>query len=104
MKVDRRTFFVSATGTAALGVGVGRAGRRRGRSSFAVAQQGSSQRLIPEALRERANADAEFQIVARHWDARVRLNSGGPSQDVLLRDGKVVGVDAGNSTAADVTI
>jgi pimeloyl-ACP methyl ester carboxylesterase len=41
------------------------------------------------ALRERINADGEFRIAARYWDARVRLDIGETPFDVTIRNGTV---------------
>ena len=44
-------------------------------------------------LRDRVNSDAEWQIAARHWSARLRLDLGDESRCLRVADGRVEAVD-----------
>jgi hypothetical protein len=45
--------------------------------------------IDPHAFINRANADGEFLVAARYWDARLRLEIGDRPYDVLVQAGKI---------------
>jgi hypothetical protein len=53
----------------------------------------------------RANEDGEFRILARFWNATIRLELGDVHMGVVVRDGVLAGVDPwGGRVASDLTI
>jgi pimeloyl-ACP methyl ester carboxylesterase len=71
----------------------------------AYAQSGSAGGFDVAAFRDRANADGEFLLKARYWDAHVRLEMGDRPYTVTVQNGRVAGVESsGAPGAADVRI
>lgn len=61
--------------------------------------------ISAEIVRDRANTDGEFQLMARHWDGRLRLEMGVQRYDVVLRAGKIAEFTRGDENAqSDVKI
>jgi pimeloyl-ACP methyl ester carboxylesterase len=85
MEIDRRAFMASL-GEAAVAINFLES------SAFALApdQQAPPAGFDPRALRTRANADGEFLLKARYWDAHLRVEIGDHPYDVLVQAGKVV--------------
>ena len=56
-------------------------------------------------LGKRANDDGEFRLLARFWNASIRIELGGEHVRLALRDGVVAGIEPwGGRTACDLTI
>ena len=101
MSVNRRTFMVRAGG-AAVGLSVTFAERpatARVPASASAAAQSALEGFDPQALSTRVNADPEFGIVAREWDALVQLGIDDYHYGVAVRNGRVVDVAPAGSTA-----
>lgn len=58
------------------------------------------------ALRRRANADGEFRLHARFWNARIRVGSGAATTSIEIRHGEVHGIEPWNPAwfGADLNI
>jgi pimeloyl-ACP methyl ester carboxylesterase len=102
MEIGRREFLASVGSAAAVASVVFSEGCADGKD--VSAHQGGPG-LDPAAFRDRAAADGEFQVAARYWDARVRLDIGGQAYDMVLARGRVTEFGPTIGTmAADVTI
>lgn len=56
-------------------------------------------------LGRRANEDGEFRLLARFWNASVRIEAGAEHVRVAMRDGVVAGIEPwGGRAASDLTI
>ncbi len=60
--------------------------------------------IDPTRIRDAANADPEFQIAARHWDAVLRIDAGAEVHLLQVRAGEAVEADPGAAFAFDVRI
>jgi len=99
MDIDRRTFMVSLGGAAAVHSLASPAG------AMPLVQQSGRGAVDYGAVRDRANADGEFLLKARYWDARLLVDVGGDRHDVIIRSGRIA--DVAPATAggdADVRI
>ena len=105
MSVNRRTFMLRAGG-AAVGLSVTFAERPaagRAPASAPTAAQPALAGFDPRALSTLANADPEFGIAAREWDALVQLGIDDNNYAVSIRNGRVVEV-APESSSADFDV
>ena len=106
MTIDRRQFMTSMGGAAAAAHALASSACNEATVTSAgsaqpVAVPGFDARTLPG----RINADAEFQLKARYWDALVRLKIDDRPYDVRLRAGKVVEiVPSSESVKADIVI
>jgi hypothetical protein len=59
-----------------------------------------------QALRDRANADGEFRLHARFWNARLRIVCDTTATGIEMRDGAVAGIEPWNPAwfGADIVI
>src|SRR5229473_3592610 len=85
MEIDRRAFMANLGAAAA-------ALRLMESPAFTLplVQQAPPAGFDRRALRARANADGEFLLKARYWDAHLRVEIGDHPYDVLVQAGKVV--------------
>src|SRR5712691_9634989 len=106
MTIDRRQFLTSMGGAAAAAHALASSACNEATVTSAgsaqpVAVPGFDARTLPG----RINADAEFQLKARYWDALVRLKIDDRPYDVRLRAGKVVEiVPSSESVKADTEL
>jgi pimeloyl-ACP methyl ester carboxylesterase len=78
--------------------------RRLGVADVA-AQPAAAGPIDADALRDRANADGEFRLSARFWNARLRVAVGDSGFQMSVRDGQIDAIGADTAAAsADVTI
>ena len=89
MAISRRTFMTSVGGAAA--VGLVKTNAAAGENAPASAELAG---FDPAALRDSANADGEFRLAAREWDADVRLGIGDYAYNVVVAGGRVTDVHA----------
>ena len=94
MGMNRRAFMVRAGG-GAVGLSVTFAERpatARVPAGGAAAAQSELEGFDPQALSTRVNADPEFGLAAREWDALVQLGIDDHHYGVSVRNGRVVEV------------
>ena len=90
MEIDRRTFMTTVGGAVAAANWIGsEACSTRENVSAAGLQHVGAGTIDPKAFLNRANADGEFLVAARYWDARLRLEIGDRPYDVLIQAGKI---------------
>lgn len=105
MSVNRRTFMLRA-GRAAVGLSVTfaeRPARARVPAGMSTSAQSALEGFDPRALSARVNADPEFGLAAREWDALVQLGIDDHHYGVSVRNGRVVEV-APASPGADFDV
>ena len=96
MSMHRRTFLAGLGGVAAAAE-VGRAGG-------GTPQAAELPDFDPAAFLARANADGEFRVTARFWNARVRMEIGDAALDAVVRDGRLHDVGPAAGPEPDVRI
>lgn len=97
MKTGRRNFVAALLGTPAM------ASIRL--EAFGVEPpQARTAATVAQVLGARLNADSEFRLLARSWDAQVQLQIGGEPVGLTLRDGRVVDARDETVSQADVTL
>ena len=90
MELDRRSFLVSVGGVAAVTfLDRGSSEAAPPLAPAAYAQSGSAGGLNAGAFRDRANADGEFLLKARYWDARLQLEIGDRPYSVVVQKGRI---------------
>src|SRR4051812_15313753 len=106
MEMDRRSFLSSVGGVAAVTfLDVGSPLATPVLDAAAYAQSGAIGGLNAGALRDRANADGEFLLKARYWDARLRLEIGDRPYDVVVQRGRIADITAASGAGTqDVRI
>lgn len=106
MDIDRRRFLVGVGGAVAVANAFAAgACRDSDRVSAAGLQRVGSTTINPATLLEKANADGEFLVAARYWNARLRLEIDDRAYDLVVAKGRIAEFAPSSSTAApDVTI
>jgi pimeloyl-ACP methyl ester carboxylesterase len=93
MGMNRRAFMASVGSVAAVTfLERGARGAAPALDAGSFAQQPAGGDPNVGAFRDRANADGEFLLKARYWDASLRLEVGNRPYDVLVRQGKIANV------------
>ena len=91
MAMDRRSFLSTVGGVAAVTfLDPGSPLATPVLEAAAYAQSGGAGGVNLGALRDRANADGEFLLKARYWDARLRLEIGDRPYNVAVQRGTIV--------------
>jgi pimeloyl-ACP methyl ester carboxylesterase len=105
-RIDRRTFLTAVGGSVAVANFIGSAACRSGDNvSAAGLQHLGSGTIEPAAFIAKVNADGEFQVASRYWDARLRLEIGDYAYDVVMQKGKMTALSAATGAGpADVKI
>ena len=106
MRMNRRTFMASVGGAAAVGLVNTDANLKARESAGMPAQPADLPGFDPGALRDRVNADGEFRLAARQWDADVRLGIGDHAYDVVVVAGRITEVRparSGDTPAVRIT-
>jgi pimeloyl-ACP methyl ester carboxylesterase len=103
MNTNRREFLTTVGGAVAAANVLGVIACTK--TSGAGGQQRiGSTTFDPVAFRERANSDSEFQLAARYWDARVRLEIDDRRYDAVIRQGQIAEFGDAGPNAPDVRI
>jgi len=104
--MDRRSFLSTVGGVAAISfLDAGSPLAAPALDAAAFAQAGSAGGLNVGSLRDRANADGEFLLKARYWDARIRLEVGNRPYNVVVQRGKIAEFSAASAPGSpDVRI
>jgi pimeloyl-ACP methyl ester carboxylesterase len=90
MEMDRRSFLSSVGGVATVTfLDIGSPLATPALDAAAYAQSSGAGALNVAALRDRANADGEFLLKARYWDARLRLEVGNRPYNVIVQRGRI---------------
>jgi len=93
MQLDRRSFLASVGSVAAVTfLEPGSPEASPPLAPAAYAQSGSPGGLNAAAFRDRANADGEFLLKARYWDARLQLEIDDRPYSVVVQTGRVTDV------------
>ena len=93
-------------GAAAVGLVNTDANLKARESAGMPAQPADLPGFDPGALRDRVNADGEFRLAARQWDADVRLGIGDHAYDVVVVAGRITEVRparSGDTPAVRIT-
>jgi hypothetical protein len=105
MEIDRRAFMASLGGAATSVPLVNFHAGRGAIEANSLAQGAGLRGFNPQAIGDRANADAEFTLLARYWDGRLRLEMGDQFYEVVLREGRIAEFRrAASSDQADVKL
>jgi pimeloyl-ACP methyl ester carboxylesterase len=107
MDVDRRSFLASVGRVApVVFLDPGGVGAAPPLSAAAFAQPADAHRgLEASALRDRLNADGEFSLKARYWNAHVRLEVGNRPFNVTVQQGRIAELSPATSAGqVDVRI
>jgi len=90
MDLDRRSFLSTVGGVATVTfLDLGSPLATPALDAASYAQTPSAAGLKPETVRDRANADGEFLLKARYWDARIRLEVADRPYSVVVRKGRI---------------
>jgi pimeloyl-ACP methyl ester carboxylesterase len=93
MELDRRSFLASVGSVAAVTfLDPGAPAAAPALDVAAFTQTASGVGLDLAALRGRANADGEFLLKARYWDARIRLEMGGRPFNMNVVKGQIADI------------
>ena len=89
MGMSRRTFMASVGGATAVGWASTDAHPQARETAAARVQSTELAGFDPTALRDRANADEEFSLAARRWDADVRVGIDDHNYHVVVHRGRI---------------
>jgi pimeloyl-ACP methyl ester carboxylesterase len=103
MDTNRREFLTTVGGAVAAANVLGIIACTRTSGAGTQRRLGSTA-LDPVAFRERANRDGEFQLAARYWDARVRLEIDDRRYDAVVRNGEIAEFGDAGAGSPDVRI